>query len=478
MTSKTSRNSTTHGTVLVAVLAMTATLAGNSATSAAAAPRDHGRPPACEAVVPPDPSEPPPPPREPTPTTITTIGQAYYCIIDNYVYGPVLNSRALLIPAFLGLTQELQRRGLDQANATLPALSGRTDRDWTAFSEVYEQINARLPQDPAVRQAVAEATMRGMVKGLDDNHASWARRTVPDSSGISLSVFRGVKDLDPAATAPMFVTAATGPAERAGILPGDEILAANGVPPFVNDVLLSGVVTLITEVRRGTPLELTLRRPVTNATFTVTLMPGLPGPPAGGDDSKLVDGNVAYVRLRGFDVESADRVLADIAALRATTALRGVVLDLRGNTGGNTEAVARLLGALAHNQVYGYWCKARGHCIANRTDNSVPLLNLRLIALTDRRCASACDAFASATKDLRLGTLVGTRTAGVVSGPADGYSLDDGSSIQLPVFYGLGANGEVINEIGVAPDHYAPMTSADLSAGRDPGLAKAVELLR
>jgi C-terminal processing protease CtpA/Prc len=38
--------------------------------------------------------------------------------------------------------------------------------------------------------------------------------------------------------------------------------------------------------------------------------------------------------------------------------------------------------------------------------------------LTDRNCASACDAFSGAVKDLRLGTLVGTRTSGIVSAPA------------------------------------------------------------
>src|SRR5256886_4146389 len=50
--------------------------------------------------------------------------------------------------------------------------------------------------------------------------------------------------------------------------------------------------------------------------------------------------------------------------------------------------------------------------------SSVPLLHLPLVVLTDRNCASACDAFSGAVKDLRLGTLVGTRTAGIVAAPA------------------------------------------------------------
>jgi carboxyl-terminal processing protease len=101
-----------------------------------------------------------------------------------------------------------------------------------------------------------------------------------------------------------------------------------------------------------------------------------------------------------------------------------------------------------------------------------------MVALTDRSCASACDSFSSAVKDLHLGALVGTRTNGVVSGPPEGYLLDDGSAIGLPKYHEVGANGEVVNTIGVAPDYYAPMTAADLSFSRDPGLAKAIELLR
>jgi carboxyl-terminal processing protease len=61
-------------------------------------------------------------------TTVTTLGQAYYCIFANYYGGPVLDGRTLLRTAFVGFTQELQRRGQDQPTATMPALTGDRDR--------------------------------------------------------------------------------------------------------------------------------------------------------------------------------------------------------------------------------------------------------------------------------------------------------------------------------------------------------------
>jgi carboxyl-terminal processing protease len=453
------------------VLAVTAALVG--AADGTAEVSRAGRPPAC--VKPnPGPGQQPP---VPTPPTATTVGQVYHCIFDNYYSGPVLDGRTLLVPAFAALTQELQRRGLDRPDATLPALTGRRDADWVAFSRVYRRIADALPEDGA-RAAIATAAIEAMVEELDDNHARWVNGMRPNPYGFDLSVTVGPGDIDPVATEPAHVTgvAPGSPAAVAGLAPGDEVLEVDGVPLFVNGVLTRGALSPPTD-GPGSALRLTVRRPSTGETSEVTLTAApYPAPPR-DVQSRLVDGNVAYVSLPGFVPELVDRALAAVADLRSRTELRGVVLDLRGNGGGNPAAVARLLGALAHDKVTSYWCDVRGRCTPNRTDDSVELLNLPFVALTDRRCASACDSFAGAVKDLELGTLVGTRTAGAVSGPSLPHLLDNGSILALPKHHEIAADREIVDTIGVAPDHQAPTTAADLSAGRDPGLAKAVSLL-
>jgi carboxyl-terminal processing protease len=455
-----------------AVLALAATLVSAGSGVAIGGTAGPERPPACAE---PDPENPPP---APSAATLTTVGQVYYCIFDNYFSGPVLDSRTLLVPAFAALTQELQRRGLDQADATLPALTGRKDADWKAFSKVYQRIAAALPDD-AAREAIASAAIQAMVDELDDNHARWMNKSVPNLMGLTLSGLVPPGDVDPAAKDPVHVNgiAAGGPAEVAGLKLGDEILAVNGVPLFINGVLNKGVLTQLLEVKEGTAFELSARRPVTGETFTATVTAARHQGPRRGVESRLVDGNIAYVTLPGFAPELADQVLAAIESLRSQTELRGVILDLRGNGGGSPQAVSTLLGALAHGKITSYWCDVKDRCQPNRTDDSVKLLNLPFIALTDRRCASACDSFTSSVKDLKLGKLVGTRTAGAVSGPGQAYLLDNGTALSLPKRHEIGANKEVVNTVGVAPDYYAPLTAADLSAGRDPGLDKAVSLL-
>jgi carboxyl-terminal processing protease len=127
--------------------------------------------------------------------------------------------------------------------------------------------------------------------------------------------------------------------------------------------------------------------------------------------------------------------------------------------------------------VINYWCDTPTHCTANHTDDSTALLHLPLVVLTDRNCISACDSFSSSVRDLRLGTLVGTRTAGIVAGSANSYGLNDGSMLSLPSSHEIGAHRETVNGIGVPPDHYAPLTAQDLSTGADPGVAEALTLL-
>ena len=116
----------------------------------------------------PPPCSPNPPPLAPPlhPTTVTTIGQAYYCVFAHYYTGPVLDDRVLLTAAFAGFTQELNRLGMDQPDATMPALTGHRDSDWTAFAAVYQKVTSQLPASPAQRQELAAATMTSMIASL------------------------------------------------------------------------------------------------------------------------------------------------------------------------------------------------------------------------------------------------------------------------------------------------------------------------
>jgi carboxyl-terminal processing protease len=464
---------------LYCLAAATVTAAAVGAASASGAAQAASTPPACS-----QPQQQPPA----GPTTVTTIGQAYYCIFDHYYGGPVLDDRVLLAAAFAGLTQELDRLGTDQPDATMPALTGSRDGDWAAFAAVYSRVISKIPARDV--EQVAVAAMTGMVAALDDNHARWTYpspqppgATASDTYGLGIntSPAPGVARYATGETLPPAVVMSVdpgSPAARAGVRTGDVITAVNGAPPFTDGYLSPGVFYLLYQsYPQQQTLRITVRWPVTGATRTVTITPAAYPAPASPVTSRLLDGDIGYVQVPGFGIGAASQVLAAVRDLEKTTTLRGLILDLDGG-GGSPLEVAQLLGAFEHGTASAYDCTVTGQCTADYPDASTPLLHLPLAVLVDRDCVSACEEFSGAVKDLHLGTLIGTRTAGIVAGPPVTWVLDDGSVLGLPAKHHLGADHELINGIGVAPDYYIPRTALDLATGHDPDIAKALALLK
>jgi carboxyl-terminal processing protease len=217
------------------------------------------------------------------PTTITTIGQAYYCVFAHYYAGPVLDDRLLLAAAFAGFTQELDRLGMDRPDATMPALTSHRPKDWTAFAAVYQKVTSQVPPRPAQRHALAAATITGMIASLHDNHARWVYPPPPPPGeepvglGMMTSPAYDLTVTAPQeALPPLFVTAVApgSPAARHRVRPGDVIISVNGAPPFTGGVVSEGVMNLLfAPGPQASRVTVRLQRPATGRTWAVTLAP-------------------------------------------------------------------------------------------------------------------------------------------------------------------------------------------------------------
>ena len=424
------------------------------------------------------------PPPAPAPTGAATVREAFSCLLSNYAAAPHVDDQQLLLGAFGGIVGFLRQRQLDRSFAALPALSGDAGADWRAFAEVYAQIAASLPGDSAVRQGLAVAAIQGMVDSLRDDHTDYTPVAADQAPPPQLGMFVRFPGGTPV-TAVVDQLNPAGPAQRAGLRPGDVVTAVDGrpvqAPPTRRGASMSpafdpaafewGDFTQLGWLTgAATSVELTVFRPSTASTSSVTLQAVTQLPPA-NLTARVLDGDVAYVRFHSFSATEGQDVLAAIAGLGLGDSLRGVVLDIRGNTGGSPQGMVQLVSAFVHGKTLSTVVTGSGVSQVLRTDDTVPLLQRPVVLLVDGASLSAADQTSAAFRDLHVGRLVGERTAGVVAGPARPFALDDGSILAITTGFNRGPNGEIVDKVGVPVDDPTPLPSAaDLSAGRDPAV--------
>jgi len=156
--------------------------------------------------------------------------------------------------------------------------------------------------------------------------------------------------------------------------------------------------------------------------------------------------------------------------LSRETARDGLVLDVRGNSGGHTS---QLVVEKLARRVIG-WDAPR-----HRQPTTYPADAPRgpVVALADELSGSDGDIVTAAIKRLGIGPVVGVRTWGGVIGIDGRYSLVDGTRVTQPryAFWFDDVGWEVENR-GVAPDVEVVIRPQDWVAGRDPQLERAVDM--
>lgn len=159
-----------------------------------------------------------------------------------------------------------------------------------------------------------------------------------------------------------------------------------------------------------------------------------------------------------------------------------LILDLRGNPGGEILTLERMLGNVLDHDVKIADRIGRKELkpeIAKTRGNSA--FSGKLIVLVDSGSASAAELFPRVVQLEHRGTVIGDRTMGAVM-EALGYSGSQGTDTKI--FYGFSIteadlimkDGKSLEHIGVTPDEVIIPTAKDLAGGRDPVLSRAAEL--
>ncbi len=264
------------------------------------------------------------------------------------------------------------------------------------------------------------------------------------------------------------------PAEAAGIVAGDALLAIDGfaIPP---EMTVPEIIDLI-KGEKGTAVVLTIRHPGAADSVNIEviradiLLPSVV--------YRLIeeDPTIGYIQLSRFSGESGKEVGAAIQDLLQLGATR-FILDLRQNGGGLRDAAVEVADHfLDEGPVLYLQSQNEGERVFNSTSETIAPTE-PLVVLIDGGTASASEIVAGALKDRGRATLIGSKTFGKGSVQLV-FDLSDGSSVHVTSARWLTPNRTQIDQSGLEPDVPVAITQEDIDNGRDPILAEAVSYLQ
>jgi len=367
----------------------------------------------------------------------------------------------------------------DDTTPTATADQGGTPQDlqtlFAPFWEAWQLVHQNFVDQPVDDTKLMEGAIRGMMEALGDQHSSYMNPqeykdattqlqgsyagigAYVDQNGEFLTIIRPI---------------ANSPAEKAGLQPEDKIIAVDGTdmtgvdPAAVRQKVLGPEGTDVTlTIQRGDqdPFDVT----ITRATIVIPSV-----------ESKMLDNNIGYIKISVFGESTTSDLHDQLGAIMAQNP-KGLIIDLRDNTGGYLDAAITIAsefipsGVIVYEQ-YGDGTKTPYEAISG---GLVTNPDLPLVVLVNGYSASASEILAGAIQDTGRGKLLGETTYGKGSVQTWTPLSDNEGAVRVTIARWLTPNGRTIDKKGLTPDIEVKMTTDDYTAGLDPQLDAAVQLL-
>lgn len=189
--------------------------------------------------------------------------------------------------------------------------------------------------------------------------------------------------------------------------------------------------------------------------------------------SKVIDGSIGYIWISQFD-DSLESDLENILKSMADT--KGIVIDLRGNSGGFFSAVDWLAEQLITEKTVFYQMKFRNRTVNNRISPTKNGYKGQVVVLIDALSTSASEAFAAGIQEIGRGAVIGDRSPGFILG-CKWKELSNGAVFMHTVAQILSPNGKLLEGHGVIPDVEIALDAIQLKKGEDSQLNEAVKYI-
>ena len=319
--------------------------------------------------------------------------------------------------------------------------SHELEQSLARFVEVFNLVDKNLadPIDPG--DAIYRGAMPAMVRTLDPHSAFLDPQQFESLQEMQRSTEKGFGSVVSLLPGRVIVlqTLPGSPSERSGLVPGDEIVAVNGHQ--LSQLTIEQLVGLLGQSRQGRA-ELMVMRPAFTRLIPMALVPTEMADPSVTRAFFLEEG-IAHIKVGNFEQQTA-RELKDAIEGLGGAALKGLVLDMRGNPGGLVQAAVQAAAYFLDPGQRILWIGGRD---GPKEELTVPPeatpYKFPLAVLIDSRSASAAELVAAALQDNGRATILGERSygKGIIQSV---FSLSQDTALALTTAQYLTPDGRVI----------------------------------
>lgn len=221
-----------------------------------------------------------------------------------------------------------------------------------------------------------------------------------------------------------------GPSEKVGLMAGDRIISVDD-SVFVGKIVTNEETMKRLKGPKGTEVKLGIWRQGEKEPLTFVIVRG-DIPIKSVDAAYMITDKFGYIKINKFGETTYPELLIALATLRQNNC-EGIIIDLRGNTGGYMAAAIQMVNEfLPKNRLIVYTEGRKSAREEYISDGRGSYQEMPIIVLTDEASASASEIFAGAIQDNDRGTIIGRRSfgKGLVQQPIE---FRDGSAIRLTI---------------------------------------------
>ena len=220
-----------------------------------------------------------------------------------------------------------------------------------------------------------------------------------------------------------------GPSEKVGLMAGDRIVEVDD-SAFVGKIVTNEEAMKRLKGEKGSKVKLGVYRPGEKELLHFTVVRGNI-PVKSIDAAYMINEKVGYVKVNKFGETTYPELLIALAKLNQKNC-EGLIIDLRGNTGGYMAAAIQMVNEfLPNNRLIVYTQGRKSPREDYNSNGTGSNQKMPLVVLVDEGSASASEIFAGAIQDNDRGTIVGRRSFGkLVQQPIE---FSDGSAIRLTI---------------------------------------------